>query len=157
MLNGRLVFSAGNFIRSSGGSWVWGSGGSLVIKGWVDLNNDGKRDKGDFGGTLMTGSFLNAELFQRNGTAILEAGVVDQVNPQLAALLHLSASSFTEQLELSLGNVSAKSRRWMRGEVEDGYLREERSGQTVPEASSILMLGAGLVSFAAWSLRRISR
>jgi hypothetical protein len=69
----------------------------------------------------------------------------------------LSSSSFIEHLELSLGNMGAKSHKWMRGGVEGGYLGEKPlgPGQPVPETSSILLLGAGLVCFAAWQLRRM--
>src|SRR5271166_238616 len=140
MLWGHLTFSGGGFASSNGSSYFWGPGGSLSVVGCIDLNHDGKFDKGDFRGTLMTGSFLNAELVDRNGKEILEARIVDQLNTQLAALLHLNNTSHTGELELTLAQLS-HDRWWVHDGVQGGYLQDYGS---VPEPSSILLLGASL-------------
>ncbi len=144
IFRGRLSFSSGSFLRSSGSSLFWGAGGKLSVSGCVDLDHGRKCDNGDFNGTLMTGKFLDAELINRNGKEILEAQIVDQINPQLAALLHLSSAPHTGELELMLVQLR-DGRWWVRDGVQGGLLK---NNPTVPETSSIWLLGAGLVGLA---------
>jgi hypothetical protein len=144
ILRGRLAFSSGTFLHSGGGNFFWGSGGSLSFNGCADFNHDRKCDGGDFKGTLMTGKFLNTELIQRNGKEILEAEIVDQLNPQLAALLHLPSTTYTGRLELTLAQLRS-GRWWVRDKVQSGSLQDYG---TVPEPSSIWLLGASLACWA---------
>ena len=139
MLPGRLVFASGNFVGSSSAGWFWGAGGSLSVKGCADLNHDGRCGSGDFKGTLMTGSFLDAKLVDLNGKEVLEAQVVDQINPQLAALLHLAAGTHTQELDLTLTSIGSRRVRYA---VDGGSLKDCR---TVPESSSLLLVAASLL------------
>lgn len=149
ILSGRLGFAVGPLVNFSGNNSLWGAGGELSVTGCADLNHDGKCDKGDFRGSLMTGSFLDAKIVERNGKEVLEAQIVDQLNPQLAALLHLSSRSYTGELELTLTQLSHSCWR-VRDGVYGGFLKDFG---TVPEASSIWLLGASLLYFA---VRRFS-
>jgi hypothetical protein len=139
MLGGRLTFASGNFVGSSSAGWFWGAGGNLAVKGCADLNHDGRCGSGDFKGTLMTGGFVDEKLINLNGKEVLEAQIVDQINPQLAALLHLSNATYTGQLDLMLTSIGGG---WVRYAVDSGSLIDCR---TVPEVSSFLLLGVSLL------------
>jgi hypothetical protein len=147
MLGGRLTFASGNFVGSSAAGWFWGAGGNLAVKGCADLNHDGRCGSGDFKGTLMTGSFVDEKLINLNGKEVLEAQIVDQINPQLATLLHLSNTTYSGQLDLMLTSIGGG---WVRYAVDSGSLTDCR---TVPETSSFLLLGVGLVGLALISFR----
>jgi hypothetical protein len=141
ILRGQLSFSGGTFAGSNGNSWLWGPGGSLSVTGCVDLNRDHKCGQGDFKGKLLTGTFLNAEVIKQNGKEILEAQIVDQINPQLAALLHLRSATYRGELELVLGTLR-HGRWWTHDAVQGGLLKDFGN---VPEPSSIWLLGACLL------------
>lgn len=151
ILRGRLDFSGGNFLHSSGKSWFWGPGGSISVRGCADLNHDGRCGSGDFKGTLITGTFLDTEVITQNGKEILEAQIVDQINPQLATLLHLSNSTYRGELELLLANFG-RNRWWVHDRIQGGFLR---SSGTIPEPPSIWLLGASLVCLGASRFARV--
>jgi hypothetical protein len=140
MLGGRLTFASGSFVGSSSAGWFWGAGGNLAVKGCADLNHDGRCGTVDFKGTLMTGSFVDEKLINLNGKEILEAQIVDQINPQLAALLHLSDPTYKGQLDLMLTSIGGG---WVRYAVDSGSLID---CHTVPETSSFLLLGVSLLA-----------
>jgi len=147
---GRLSFHGGSLIQSSGDSWLWGSGGGLSLHGCADLNHDAKCDKGDFRGTLLTGNFVDIEVVERNGMEVLDAQISDQLDPQLAALLHLPSTTYTGKLELILANWGRNPGWWVRDKVQGGFLD---NFQTVPEPSSIVLLGASLIGLGAFSVK----
>jgi hypothetical protein len=141
VFGGRLSFSTGAFGRLGGDNISWGAGGRLTIRGCADLNHDGKCDKGDFKGVLLTGKFLHTELIQQNGREVLIAHLIDQLNPQLAAILHLPNSSLPGNLELSMIELQS-GRWWTHSGVRSGSLTDYVA---VPESSSIWLLGVTLV------------
>lgn len=152
ILRGRLSFVDRTFVGSNSGTLFWGLGGNITFRGCADLNGDGKCNKGDLRGILMTGSFLDAKLIERNGRDILQARIVDQLNPQLAQALHLPSTSYTGELELML--VRLRNGNWrVRDGVQGGFLK----GGTVPEPSSLWLLGASFLGLAAWRLGQILR
>ena len=133
LIKGRLNFSDKNFLSSSSGNYFWGPGGTLSVTGTLD----------GFKGTLFTGTFLSAEVVNVNGKEMLEAQVRDQINPQLAALLHLSSTTYTGQLDLLLSSFQS-GRWWTRDRIQGGSLIDGN----VPEPSSIWLLGATLCCLA---------
>jgi hypothetical protein len=141
ILGGRLGFSGGTFLGSSGNDFFWGAGGSISVKGCADLNHDGKCGSGDFKGTLITGKFLSAELIMKNGKEFLEAQISDQLNPQLAALLNLPDTTYHGKIELLLTRLG-NGKWWVHDRVQGGFLNNYG---TIPEAPSLWMLGASLV------------
>ncbi len=152
ILRGRLRFADSGFVSSKGNGLSWGSGGTLSMHGCADLNLDSKCDKGDIRGTLMKASFLNAELIQQNGKEIFKAEIVEQLNPQLAAALHLP-TTHTAELELTLAQLR-DGRWWGRDGVQGGFLRECDPVQAVSEPSSIWLLSSILVCGVAMRYRR---
>src|SRR5262249_34657175 len=99
-LMGRLSFRDEGFTTARNGAFLGSAGGTLSVKGCADLNHDAKCDKGDFKGTLLTGSFVSSKVVQEGGKQILIAQIVDRLNPQLAALLGLPVTTYRGQLEL---------------------------------------------------------
>lgn len=132
ILKGKLSFSDRDYLGSSGGNYFWGPGGTLKVTGSLD----------GIKGILFTGTFLSAKLVDVNGTEMLEAMVKDQINSQLAALLHLSSTTYTGQLDLALSSLGG-GRWWTRDRVQGGSLIDGN----VPEASSIWLLAASLLGF----------
>lgn len=151
LLGGRLNFSVGPLTNFNGTSSLWGAGGKLSVIGCADLNRDGKCDKGDIRGALMTASFIDAKMVERNGQEFLEGQIVEQLNPQLAALLHLPSKAYTGELNLMLAQLSHSCWR-VRDGVYGGWLTDFG---TVPETSSIWLLSAGLLYFAISRIRGV--
>ena len=150
LLGGRLGFSLGPFVGSNGDGSMFGPGGKLNIRGCADVNHDGKCGTGDFKGTLLTGSFLDAELVERNGKDVLIAHLISQLNPELAALLNLPNIDYKGELEFVLGNLGG-GRWWIRRTVESGHLT---MGHTVTESPSFWLLGASIVGLGWLRLRK---
>ena len=152
---GRMIFSTGNLTSFNSTDWFFGGGGKITVIGCVDrdLDHDTKCDKGDFNGTLLTGTFLNADVVNENGTKILEAQILDQINPKLAAFLGMAGTNqvYRGELELYIGERGIPPSSIRYGKVYGGYV----TPLTVPEPASIFMLGAGLVVLGAARLKFI--
>jgi hypothetical protein len=140
ILGGRLDFSGGRFLHSANGSYFWGSGGGLVLRGCADLNHDGQCGSGDFKGELVTGKFVDAHVIERNGKEFLIAHIVEQLNPQLAAILHLTNTTFDGKLGIRMSELNS-DKWWVRNGIQSGSLT---GYGTVPESSSIWLLSASL-------------
>jgi hypothetical protein len=152
---GRMGFSTGNLTGFTSSQWSFGSGGRITVRGCVDwnLDHDTKCDKGDFNGTLLTGTFLNADVVNENGTKILEAQILDQINPKLAAFLGMAGTNqvYRGELELYIGERGIPPGPIRYGKVYGGYV----TPLTVPEPASIFLLGAGLAALGAAQLKFI--
>lgn len=140
ILGGRLAFSDRDFLSYNGHSRSWGAGGTLLVHGCVNLIHSRGCNKKDFRGILFTGTFLDAKIVDVNGTEMLEAQVKDQINPQLAALLHLSSTPYVGQLDLKLSSLRS-NRWWTCDTVQGGSLVDGN----VPAPSSIWLLGSSLL------------
>ena len=76
----KLQFTTGNLIASTSTAWVFNPGGSIMLTGGIDLNNNGCGDAGDLPSTiLLTGSFTGY-------TSVLKEG----------QLLKVAAGSFRD-------------------------------------------------------------
>jgi hypothetical protein len=140
ILGGRLDFSGGRFLHSANGIYFWGSGGGLVLRGCADLDHDGQCGSGDFKGELVTGKFVDAHVVEHNGKEFLIAHIVEQLNPQLAAILHLTNTTFNAKLAIRMSELNS-DRWWVRNGIQGGSLT---GYGIVPESSSIWLLGASL-------------
>jgi hypothetical protein len=101
----------------------------------------------------MKARFLSAELVQRNGKERFEAKILEQLDPRLAAFLHLPTTTRTAELELTLAQLRS-GHWWGREGVQGGFLRELDRGQTVAEPSSIWLLASILLCGAGVGFRR---
>lgn len=141
LIGGRLEFVTGYGLGSMH-NFSAGRGGNFSISGCADANHDGRCGSGDIKGTLMTGSFLNSELVLQNGKEILQAELVDQLDPRLAAFLHLPDILYLGRLDLMVAAWGEHSRRFVNDRVLSGSLEDFSQ---VPEPASIFLLAASLV------------
>ncbi len=149
ILGGHFAFTTGNLTGLQPGEELFGPGGHFIVRGCIDVTgaSEGWCGKKDIRGTLMTGTFLNAKLIQENGQLVLVAEFLEQINPQLAAMLHEPSES-DGLLELTLtGNPKLYG--WTVDTVTGGSL------SLLSEPSSIVTLGLGLIGLFSvlWASR----
>jgi hypothetical protein len=146
VLGGTFNFRTGALDGSKAMTAFYGPGGHFVIRGCVDTKaalNPRWCGQGDIKGTLVTGSFLSANLVQeKNGEMILIAQFVEHLNPELAALLDLPITS-DGALDLTLAGAPGHPG-WIIDPVEGGSL-----SLLLSEPSSIAMLGVSLLGLYA--------
>lgn len=149
LFGGRLFFAGEGSWGSHDGNRFWQSGGRLALRGCADLNHDAKCGNGDFRGTLMTATVANVKLIEQNGHLILEARIIEHLNPELAALLNLSDTRQMGELELTLV-LLCKGKWWERYSIISGSLGEA----IVPEPASFWLLSASLTFLVGSALHR---
>ena len=151
-----LIFDTGSRIAG----WTWGSVGpdSISIKGGVDLNGDGDAlDPADIpvGTTLLTGGFGSAFVtaLDLHDFKLVGASFLDTKNGKLTTYYGLPGGPYDGSLGLffhapglivgsPITSTSISS-----GTVSNTPL-------PVPEASSLLLLGSGLLSLAFWGRKK---
>ena len=138
--------------------WTWGSTGanSILITGHVDLDSDSVVDAGEPTGTLLTGSFGTA-FVTVNGPTLKFAGAsfLDTKNANLTAFYGLLGGPYPYSGNFGInffapgvvvGNAITST------SVAGGIV----SNTPVPEASSLVLLGAGLLSLAFWGRKKFN-
>jgi len=146
----RMSFTTARGMGQSGDSLLYGRGGGIVIRGCIEQNSKQGCHKGDPGGVIMRGTFLDAKLIDDNGQLMLVAEFIEKLNPALAAMLGVPVRS-EGTMELFLTNVAA--RRWaVLDKVDGGSLN------ILSEPSSIATLGSSLLGlFLAFGVSLIIR
>ena len=94
----------------------------------------------------MTGTLLDAKLFEQNGKVILIAQLVEKLNPALAAQLGVPIQS-EGTLELLLSSLDSRPR-WIVDRIEGGSLNLMagcRPPTPLSEPPSYAILGAGFL------------
>ncbi|HVI09886.1 MAG TPA: hypothetical protein VND65_16485 [Candidatus Binatia bacterium] len=120
---------------SRGGSLVSGAGSQFVVDGCINLNGSCQSE-----GTtaLLTGSVVGVKLVREHGETILMMTLLEQINPELAALLHISDTTSEGELELVLAGSGKNRRQIVGGEL--------TAFATISEPSSFMLLAAGLTA-----------
>jgi hypothetical protein len=141
-----LSFTSG----ASTGTWTWGAGAatSLTVTG----------TDGAVSGTLLSGMILNAAVGSCGGVTCVEVNTfINTVNPALAAVLGYTAPSpnswtGSSSLEIVLSASPGSSFSLTNTNIGSGDLG---TTPVVPEPSSLLLLGSGLLGFASLARKKL--
>ena len=157
VLNGSLDFTTGGLesIMSAGtlDTLTFGAGGSISLTGTVDADGSGDVSAGDYGATLLTGTFETMTVIVvGHATAVSVATFSNATNDGLEAHVGLSDVTWQGTFNISLqldydpgGDPYAfDSSRTLSGDIVN----------TVPEPVTGLLLGAGTLGFGLLARRR---
>jgi hypothetical protein len=139
---GWFSFTTGKLSGQKPNELLFGAGGKFKSVGCVDVDLDGgKCDKKDFRGTLFTGTFKSAELFQASkNTFTLNGQIWVTLSPALAT--QFGISSATPYLaDIHLKFVGAV----LSGKLSSTGILGGSVTPTVPEPTALVLLGFGAV------------
>ena len=151
-LSCKLSFTTGAHTGSPT-AWNWGGPGPVTLTGTVDLDKSGTVTPGDATGFLLNGTFGTANV-QAGGSTfrLLFGSFSDTKNATLTSFYGLPVSPYTGNLNLGFSALGSPGSTFTSGSVGSGSL-----SNSIPEESSLLLLGSGLLfSLAFWGQRKFN-
>jgi hypothetical protein len=147
-----LNFTTGNLISSTSSLWDFGSGGSLLLTGTVDLNGDGVVSAGDATGLLMSGSFSAASVNVSSLVfKVAAASFASVLNTALTNFYGTDPAPFTYQSGL---NMSFWSTAMPPGAFASSTVLSGDVVAATPEPASMLLLGTVIAASGVLFRRR---
>jgi len=140
---GDLSFNTGSFFNFDSSDWYFNGGGSISVVGTIT-------SLGISNGTLMSGSWLNANVFaQGDGRGVVGGIYTDGMNSTLTNFFGLPSGGWTGTLNPSIAYVPSAPNQFTASAMGGDVMNVS----SVPEPLSLLLVGSGLVGFGA-ALRR---
>jgi hypothetical protein len=154
IIGGLLTFTSGANVGNDAGSYNWGAGGSIVLTGCVDLNNNGVCNAGDASGVLFSGYFLDTHVIITGGNfKVFISDFTDQKNDTLTAFYGLptGGSWWTGNTNISFSAPGTSGRPFSSTSLLSGDMTN-----FVPEPSTVMLLGTALLGIGFASRRKLS-
>ena len=149
-----LSFTSG----ANTGGYTWGAGGSISIVGGVDLIPGGALEI-PAGTTLISGSITSATVVGLGGTfQVAIAAFVNTTNAQLATFYGMTGgpgASWNGNFNISFNATAVSPNAFASTSVLSGDVIT-REGK-VPEPTSMLLFGFGLVGLGVWARKRLGK
>lgn len=155
VLSGLLNFVTGGALGTSGGTTTFAPGGSLRLTGTIDANHDGTFDAGEPSGLLVSSSFGSSQAIRHDDErTTLELGLVaDLKSPAMLAFFGINTmTEFKGTMLLNFDRVDLRGGGFESegDDIGDGTL----TNVAVPEPTTLMLLGAGMVIVGVVARRR---
>lgn len=156
IFNGDLDFTTGNLTGSNVNLWFFAGGGTITLKGGVDLNQNNVEDAGDIpsGTTLFSGTFNNMSVFSSGGTFKTAVdSFTDNKNEDLTNFYGLPGGIPSNFFYLGNFNLSFSAAGYPPPATFTSTGLDIGSGDitnVVPEPTTLILFGSGLLGAALY-------